>query len=126
MKNFLLGMFTWWNGQTVGTKFYLWRKGELVGKDEMGNTYFRAENDTRRMVVYNGYADASKIPPGWHAWMHHRSDVAPVDENYEPKTWQLGHKENMTGTAQAYRPAGASLSGGSRPEVTGDYEAWTP
>ena len=65
MKNFLLRIFTWWNGHTIGTNFYLWRKGERVGEDEAGNVYYRAEKDTRRMVMYNGEADASKIPAGW-------------------------------------------------------------
>ena len=32
----------------------------------------------------------------------------------------------MTGTAQAYRPAGSLSMGGVRPAATGDYKAWTP
>ena len=32
----------------------------------------------------------------------------------------------MTGTALAYRPAGALEKGGKRAAATGDYEAWTP
>lgn len=126
MKDFLLRIFTWWNGRTIGTSFYLWRKGERVGEDEMGNVYYRSENDTRRMVLYNGEADASKIPSGWHAWMHHRSDVPPVDENYKAKGWQLPHKANMTGTALAYRPPGSIMTAETRPKVAGDYEPWSP
>lgn len=126
MKNFFLRFFTWWNGHTVGTNFYLWRKGERVGEDEFGNVYYRAENDARRMVMYNGEADASKIPAGWHAWMHHRTDVAPVDQNYVAKDWQLPHQANMTGSALAYRPPGSIMTKETRPQVTGDYEPWTP
>ncbi|MGJ8533290.1 MAG: NADH:ubiquinone oxidoreductase subunit NDUFA12 [Alphaproteobacteria bacterium] len=126
MKNFFLRFFTWWNGHTVGTNFYLWRKGERVGKDELGNVYYRAENDTRRMVMYNGEADASKIPSGWHAWMHHRTDTAPVDQTYVAKDWQLPHQANMTGSALAYRPPGSIMTKETRPQVTGDYEPWTP
>ena len=37
MKSFLLQIFTWWNGQTMGTRFHTWRKGELVGEDDAGN-----------------------------------------------------------------------------------------
>lgn len=126
MKNFFLRFFTWWNGHTVGTNFYLWRKGERVGEDELGNVYYRAENDKRRMVMYNGEADASKIPAGWHAWMHHRSDTAPVDQIYVAKDWQLPHQANMTGSALAYRPPGSIMTKETRPQVTGDYEPWTP
>ncbi|WP_306257050.1 NADH:ubiquinone oxidoreductase subunit NDUFA12 [Pararhizobium sp. IMCC21322] len=126
MKNFFLRFFTWWNGHTVGTNFYLWRKGERVGEDELGNVYYRAENDKRRMVMYNGEADASKIPAGWHAWMHHRTDTAPVDQNYVAKDWQLPHQANMTGSALAYRPPGSIMTKETRPQVAGDYEPWTP
>ena len=32
-------IFTWWNGQTIGTRFYTARNGELVGEDDQGNRY---------------------------------------------------------------------------------------
>jgi len=41
MKQTLLQIFTWWNGQTIGTRFHTWRKGERVGEDEFGNVYYR-------------------------------------------------------------------------------------
>ncbi|HMB48966.1 MAG TPA: NADH:ubiquinone oxidoreductase subunit NDUFA12 [Afifellaceae bacterium] len=126
MKAFLLQIFTWWNGQTMGTRFYTWRRGELVGEDEAGNHYYRERSGERRWVIYNGVADASKIPPGWHGWMHYRTDVPPTDESYSPKEWQKPHQENLTGTSGAYLPKGSLVSGEQRPEVTGDYEAWTP
>ena len=66
MKTFLLQMFTWWNGQTLGTRFFTWRKGEFVGKDEFGNSYYRTRDNSRRWVIYNGVAEASTIPAGWH------------------------------------------------------------
>jgi hypothetical protein len=34
MGRFLTEMFTWWNGQTMGTRFYTWRFGTKVGTDE--------------------------------------------------------------------------------------------
>lgn len=126
MKAFLLQIFTWWNGQTMGTRFYTWRKGELIGEDEAGNRYYRERNGARRWVIYNGVADASKIPPGWHGWIHYRTDVPPTDESYHPKDWQKPHLENLTGTAGAYFPPGSLVTPEKRPEVTGDYEAWTP
>lgn len=130
MKTLLLQMFTWWNGQTIGTRFHTWRHGKRVGEDAAGNAYYEggldSEGRTRRWVIYNGPADASLIPPGWHGWMHHRSDVAPASEVYVAKAWEKPHQPNLTGTALAYRPQGSILNQGARPAVTGDYDAWTP
>ena len=130
MKEFLLQFFTWWNGQTLGTRFYTWRKGTRVGEDEFGNVYYQGGKDDegrpRRWVIYNGESEASRIPPGWHGWMHHRVDTAPVDENYQPRPWQKQHQPNLTGSARAYRPRGSILTTERRPKVTGDYGAWTP
>jgi NADH:ubiquinone oxidoreductase subunit len=77
-------------------------------------------------VIYADQAEASMIPPGWHGWIHHRVDVAPSQENYAAREWQKPHLSNLTGSAAAYRPKGSLLSGGHRPQVTGDYDAWTP
>src|ERR1700759_1473179 len=74
MKQFLLKVFTWWNGQTFGTQLWTSRYGELVGEDEQGNRYYRTKggaidptlNFERRWVIYNGLAEASRIPAGWH------------------------------------------------------------
>jgi len=122
----LLEIFTWWNGQTMGTRFYTWRKGVFVGEDAAGNTYYTNRRGDRRWVIYNGEADASAIPPGWHGWMHHRVDTPPSKLDYRPRDWQLPHKANMTGTAAAYRPQGSILTPETRPAATGDYDAWTP
>ena len=130
MKTFLLQFFTWWNGQTLGTRFFTWRKGSKVGEDQFGNVYYQGGKDVygrpRRWVIYKGVAEASKIPPGWHGWMHHRVDTPPSSENYRPHEWQKPHQPNLTGTPDAYRPKGSVLSTGARPRVTGDYDAWTP
>lgn len=130
MMKFLLLTFTWWNGTTVGTRLAIWRFGKRVGEDEAGNVYYEGGMSSyglpKRYVVYNGYAEASAIPPGWHGWMHHRTNVPPSEETYAPKEWQKAHKPNLTGTAQAYRPPGSLAVAGERPRVTGDYDAWTP
>ncbi len=125
MKNFFLQIFTWWNGQTLGTRFYTWRKGERVGEDEFGNVYYRGK-DGRRWVIYNGLADATAIGPGWHGWMHYRTDTPPGEDGYQPWEWERPHQANMTGTSRAYHPKGAMASGEKRQRVTGDYEAWAP
>ncbi|MBL4600099.1 MAG: NADH:ubiquinone oxidoreductase subunit NDUFA12 [Rhizobiaceae bacterium] len=124
MKTFLQ-FFTWWNGSTWGTRFFTWRKGTRVGEDEFGNVYYTGDGG-KRWVQYAGYAEASSIPAGWHGWMHHRTDVSPADETYEPREWELSHKPNMTGSSEAYLPKGSQSNTASRPQVTGDYDAWTP
>lgn len=130
MKNLLLQIFTWWSGQTIGTRFHTWRHGERVGQDDFGNVYYQGGKDsegrTRRWVIFNGYAEASVIPPGWHGWMHHRTDTPPSKENYAARDWQKAHRANPTGTPFAYRPPGSISASGERPRVTGDYDAWTP
>ena len=134
MKQFLLKLFTWWNGQTFGTQLWTWRFGELVGEDEQGNRYFRTRGGKidpslgfeRRWVIYNGYAEASRVPPSWHGWLHHTVDLPPTEEAYEPHEWEKPHLPNMTGTPLAYRPPGSTLASGRRPKATGDYQPWTP
>jgi NADH:ubiquinone oxidoreductase subunit len=130
MKKFLLQFFTWWSGQTLGTRFHTWRHGVRVGEDEFGNVYYEGGKDsegrTRRWVIFPGTSEASTIPPGWHGWMHYRVDTPPSREDYKPRDWQKPHQPNLTGTAAAYRPKGSVLGSGHRPQVTGDYDAWTP
>lgn len=130
MKTFLTQFFTWWSGQTLGTRFFTWRKGTEVGRDEFGNIYYEggmnSDGRKRRWVIYNGYSEASAIPSGWHGWMHYRVDTPPTKESYQPRDWQKPHQENLTGSAAAYRPKGSLLGTTHRPQVTGDYDAWTP
>jgi NADH:ubiquinone oxidoreductase subunit len=134
MKTFFLRFFTWWNGQTLNTQLWTWLYGEKVGEDEKGNIYYRTKGGKidpalgfeRRWVIYNGYAEASTIPPSWHGWMHHTVDTPPTEENYKPRAWQKPHKPNLTGTPGAYRPSGSTMVQGRRPKATGDYKAWKP
>lgn len=128
MKELFAEIFTWWNG-TWGTRWFTKRHGEYVGVDEAGNRYFRERGKGargRRWVLYNGYAEASAIPPGWHGWMHYRTDTPPSEENYVTRSWQRPHLQNYTGTSRAYHPDGSMLAKGQRPRVTGDYDAWSP
>jgi NADH:ubiquinone oxidoreductase subunit len=130
MLKFLTQFFTWWNGQTLGTRFHTWRRGTEVGRDEHGNIYYTGGTDSegrpRRWVIYSGASEASAIPPGWHGWIHHRNDVPPSKEDYKPREWQKPHQPNLTGSPAAYRPKGSLLGQQERPRVTGDYDAWTP
>lgn len=126
MRHFWLRVFTWWHSSTFGTDWTIKKHGERVGEDEFGNVYYREVTGPRRWVTYRGEADASAIPPGWHGWLHHRVDVAPVDEDYSAREWQKEHQSNPTGSAQAYRPKGSILVGEGGSVAKPGYDAWTP
>ncbi len=114
---------------SIGTRLFTWMHGRNVGQDGTGTPTWPhgapgAARRDRRWVLYAGLPEASDIPPEWHAWLHHTTDV-PLPE-LGRKPWQLPHRPNATGTVASYRPAGHDYSGGRRAAATGDYEAWTP
>lgn len=111
----------------IGTKLFTWWQGELVGTDGFGNRYFRTKSGAakKRWVLYNGKAEASKVPPEWHAWLHYTIDDAPI-HGVERKPWEKDHLPNLSGTPYAYRPQGSVAKGGQRAAATGDYQAWQP
>jgi NADH:ubiquinone oxidoreductase subunit len=119
--------FTWWNGDTWGTKLFTWRFGNEVGKDDAGNVYYQSKkNPRRRWVIYNGNNDGSRVPPAWQLWLKGTIDDLP-DEALPPvRKWQKEPLPNLTGTMAAFRPDGALGSGKVRPAATGDYQPWTP
>ena len=129
----LKNIFTWWNGATIGIRFTLGRRGVFIGKDELGNSYYEAKDTKdsydgrkRRYVVYNGYAEASKVSPDWHGWLHHTFEEPPTVEPLKRQSWERDHIPNLTGTVHAWRPQGSIARGGERQKATGDYEAWRP
>ena len=117
-------LFTWWNGQTLNTQFYTWRKGDRVGEDEQGNVFYQSRDKSRRWVIFNGEAEASRIDPDWHGWLHRTWDEPPTDKPLEHKSWEKPHQENLTGSALAYAPAGSIRR--PDPVARSDYEAWSP
>jgi NADH:ubiquinone oxidoreductase subunit len=125
-------IFSWWGGNTWGTRFTLWKHGRLIGKDEFGNRYYVQKDGVgplgkpRRWVVYEKLSEASLVPPEWHGWLHYTVDTPPNQEGYIPRPWEKPHRPNLTGTAQAYRPPGSILAAGERPKATGDYKPWQP
>ena len=126
----LKSIFTWWDGATIGTSLFSRRNGNGVGEDALGNSYFEAKTlqngFRRRWVIYNGSNDASRVPPDWHGWLHNTVDAVPDKALPPPCAWEKPPLANLTGTAAAYRPAGALEKGGRRAAATGDYEAWSP
>ena len=116
---------------TLGTRLYTWLRGEFVGEDEFGNRYFQQKGVPdgrwrRRWVLYKGIPEASKVPPGWNAWLHRTLEDPPSVAPLTARSWEKPHLPNLTGTKAAYLPPGHLLRGGKRPEATGDYEAWIP
>ena len=117
---------TWWNGATVGTLLFTRRKGKLVGEDDAGNTFYETEDGARRWVVYNGEAEASRVSPEWHGWLHRTWDEPPTEVAVPRQPWERDHLPNLTGTPAAYAPPGSPATPATRPRATGDYEAWSP
>jgi NADH:ubiquinone oxidoreductase subunit len=124
--------FAWWTGNSWGNRWMIWRHGRKVGEDELGNRYYEQRRGVgplgtpRRWVVYKDLAEASKVPPGWHGWLHHTLDKPPTESTATVRPWQQPHRPNLTGTAEAYRPPGSILSRGKRAKAGGDYEPWRP
>lgn len=132
MFGWLKTIFTWWNGATVGTYWFTRKRGVFVGKDEQGNRYYEEKKSVdqwipkRRWVLYNGTVEATRIPADWHGWLHYTFDEPPTVEPFEIKSWEKPHKANLTGTPNAYRPAGSLWREEDRAATSGDYEAWKP
>ena len=122
--NTLLRAVTWWNGQTLKTQLFTWRKGIRVGEDPQGNIFYHNADDSKRWVIFNGEVEASRVAPEWHGWLHRTWDEPPTDRPLVRKTWEKPHQENLTGSELAYAPAGSIRR--DVPKDRSDYEAWTP
>lgn len=120
----ILRSVTWWNGQTLNTQLWTWRNGVAVGEDSQGNVFYESKDKSRRWVIYNGEAEASRVDPDWHGWLHHTWDATPKDAPLTHKPWEKPHHENLTGTALAYAPKGSIRR--TDPAPRSDYEAWSP
>jgi NADH:ubiquinone oxidoreductase subunit len=114
----------------VWIKLLTWFKGELVGKDDFGNRYYRQKGPEslkeRRWVLYKGIPEASKVPAQWHGWLHHTVARPPAIAEVKRWPWERNHLPNLSGTPYAYKPLGHFLTGGQRNPAVGDYEAWAP
>lgn len=113
------------------SRFFISLTAREVGEDQFGNRYYESKRSDRlgrlkRFVVYNGVAEASKVPADWHGWLHHTETSPPPADGYGRRAWQKDHLPNLTGTIHAHRPAGHLMKGGKRKPATGDYEAWQP
>ncbi len=121
MINFLKQIFTWWHRQTLGTFIYTLFFGKFVGADEFGNKYYTNSSNEKRWVIYKDKVESSKIPSVWYLWIHFMKKNKP-SESSDKYSWQIKHKENLTGTKEAYKPEG-SLSSDLK-KNTKKYETW--
>ncbi len=124
MKKFLLSFLTWWNSETLNTRFFTWRNGVKVGEDAQGNVFYRSKDGKRRWVIFNGEMEATRVSPDWHGWLHHTYDQPPTEAPLKHKPWEKPHLENLSGSDLAYAPPGSIRRGA--PAERRDYEAWQP
>ena len=123
-------LFSWWNGQTLGTRVFTARRGVLVGRDGEGNRYYEEKRlgplgRKRRWVVYNGLAESSRVPPEWHGWLHYTVEKPPTEAPPVVKPWEKPHRPNLSGTTGAYHPPGSLFGDAGRPPARA-YEPWVP
>lgn len=121
---FILSLLTWYHAETLGTRLMTRFKGVKVGEDDQGNVYYRNRNDTRRWVIFASEPVASKVSSEWHGWLHHTFAEPPTDRPLVHKAWEKPHHDNLSGTAEAYLPAGSIRR--ADPVERSDYEAWQP
>lgn len=110
-------IFTWWHKQTFGTFLKTLFSGRYVGKDELGNKYYKNKKD-ERWVVYSNVIEATKISSDWYLWMHHTVNKIPNADS-KKYLWQKAHQENLTGTINSYKPNEILKS-----KVKKKYETW--
>ena len=109
--------FTWWNRQTFGTYLKTLFFGKYVGKDELGNKYYK-NNQDERWVIYAKNIEATKITSDWFLWMHHTIDKIP-NQDEKKYIWQKKHLENQTGTKNSFKPVRIKKS-----DIKKKYETW--
>ncbi len=79
---------------------------DYVGMDEYRNRYYELKakdylGRRRRVCIYNGIVEASKIPSQWHSWMHYNAESSV---SYKQLFWVKSHTPNLTGTVYAFLP----------------------
>ena len=99
-----------------------------IGVDDYGNQYFLKSKLSpknnfrqRRLVIYIGVVEASKIPQEWNAWLHHMTDEIPNKEEKRP-VWIKDHVPNLTGTPFAYEYKDKKDS----TKIKNVYSIWKP
>ena len=109
-------IFTWWNRQTFGTFLKTLFFGKYVGKDELGNKYYKSKKN-ERWVIYSKNIEATKITSDWYLWIHHTVDKIP-DSKETKFSWQKTF-ENQTGTSNSFKPVKISKN-----NLKKKYDTW--
>ena len=116
-------IFTWWNGQTLGTRLWTYFSGIPAGVDSQGNKYFHNKKDTKRWVIYADEVESTYVNPEWNNWLRFTSKVkASEGKKYK---WQKNHLSNQTGTDNAYDPEKNNTNYSSK-KRNDDYIKWSP
>ena len=116
-------IFTWWNGQTLGTRLWTYFTGIPAGVDSQGNKYFHNKKDTKRWVIYADEVESTYVNPEWNNWLRFTSKVkTSEDKKYK---WQKNHLSNQTGTENAYDPENNNADANSK-KSNDDYIKWSP
>ena len=128
VKRLLKYLFTWWNGNTVGTKLYTFLKGKKVGEDYLGNFYYESKDQKNRWCIYSDQSDASRISPEWNSWLRFISNTQPTagkNINYE---WQKRFDGNTTGLDRGYKPRILRVGRAKKDfeKYQADSKAWKP
>ena len=127
LKRLLKYLFTWWNGNTVGTKLYTFLNGKKVGEDYLGNFYYESKDKKNRWCIYSDQSDASRMSPEWNSWLRIITNTLPTT-NKSTYKWQKRFDGNTTGLDSAYKPSVVRVG---RPNEDlenyhSDYKAWKP
>lgn len=107
----------------------------MIGKDFYGNHYYQERHPAllkkpRRFVWFQGDAEASKVPVGWHAWLHGMSDRTPYCdvnqvEHFGHHAIKGKHLPNVTGTPLAQKQLEDAKKKAAKANVP-RYIAWFP
>ena len=116
-------IFTWWNGQTFGTRIWSFFNGVMVGTDNYENQYFKNKDDSKRWVIYSGQVESTKVSPEWNNWLRFTSSNIPSD--LKKFNWQKDHIPNFTGTHKAYSPEVSQKNAKTASKIN-DYKKWSP
>lgn len=97
----------------LGLKLYVRFFCKIVGNDQYGNIYYetkKAKNywgNQRRLCIFKGTPEASKIPAEWYTWIHNLTDK-PIPTATYP--WILPHLSTLTRSIFRYTPNAWLLS----------------
>ena len=127
VKSLLKYLFTWWNGDTIGTKLYTFLNGKKVGEDYLGNFYYESNDQKNRWCIYRDQSEASRISPEWNSWLRFITNTRPPSNNLT-YDWQKRYNGNPTGLDSAYKPSLLGMGEKNRDlkNFQSDYKAWKP